>query len=299
MPATLRELRERRKSVTATMKITKAMEMIAASRVNKAQLKAKQSEPFNDELVSAVGMVAGHTDVAHPLTVEAPNPKRAALLVLSSDRGLAGAYSSNVIRMAEGLIDRLTAAGREVDLYTTGRKAADYFSFRERTPVRAWAGFSEDPQFSNAKEIGELIIEQFLTDADEGGVDELHVVFTQFNSMVSQTPRIMRLLPLEVVEGEERSGPQQTYDFEPDAASVLDQLLPMYVQSRIYYGLVESAASEVAARQQAMHSATDNAKGLIEQLTREANQARQAEITQEINEIVGGAGALADSGQEN
>ena len=299
MPATLRELRERRKSVTATMKITKAMEMIAASRVTKAQVKAKQSEPFNDELVGAVAMVAGHTDIAHPLTVEAENPRRAALLVISSDRGLAGAYSSNVIRMAEGLIERLTAAGKEVDLYTTGRKAADYFTFRDRRPVRAWMGFSENPGFNAAKEIGELIIEQFLKDADDGGVDELHVVFTKFNSMVSQSPRIMRLLPLEMVISEGGSGPRQTYDFEPDAATVLDALLPMYVQSRIYYGLVESAASEVAARQQAMHSATDNAKSLIEQLTRDANQARQAEITQEINEIVGGAGALADSGQEN
>jgi len=301
MASSLRELRQRRSSVAATMKITRAMELIAASRVTKAQQRARKSEPFNEELVRAVSAVARHTEEDHPLTVESANPTRAAVLVVSSDRGLAGAYSVNVIKTAEGLMDKLRAEGKEVDLYTSGRKAADYFGFRDVAVVRSWQGFSESPTYADVKEIGDALINTFLADVSDGGVDELHVVFTRFRSLVSQQTQIVRLLPLEFVEGDSDgdgvadsrgSRWEADFAFEPSAEAVLDQLLPMYIRSRIRFALTEAAASELAARQQAMHSATDNAKQLIDSLTRDANQARQAEITQEINEIVGGAGAL-------
>ena len=300
MPATLRQLRDRRKSVSETMKITRAMELIAASRVTRAQQRARAAVPYNTELVQAVSTLATHCDAVHPLTSEPPQSLRAAVLVISADRGLAGAYNTNVIRTGEGLMAALKADGKEVDLYTCGRKAKDYFEYRHMPIVNAWSGFSERPHYEHAKEIGESLIAQFLLETPKGGVDELHIVFTRFRSLVSQQTQIVRLLPLAVVEAEDEpegsAAPhlEEQYDFEPDAATVLDRLLPLYVINQIRFALTESAASELASRQQAMHSATDNAKQLIDSLTRDANQARQAEITQEINEIVGGAGALTD-----
>ncbi|MDR0435675.1 MAG: F0F1 ATP synthase subunit gamma [Propionibacteriaceae bacterium] len=293
MPATLRELRERRKSVSATMKITKAMELIAASRVMRAQTRAKQAEPYNDAVVRAISDVATHTDMQHPLTTEPEVCLRSAVLIVSADRGLAAAYNTNIIRTGEGLITRLSETGKEVDIYTCGRKVGDYFAFRGRPVAASWSGFSERPTYADAKAIGMRLMKEFLAPTEQGGVDELHVVFTHFRSMVSQQPQIIRLLPLEVVEDEEEGGAHDVFAYEPSAAAVLDSLLYPYVINRIHFALMESAASELAARQQAMHSATDNAKQLIDSLTRDANQARQAEITQEINEIVGGAGALA------
>jgi len=306
MPATLRQLRERRKSVSETMKITRAMELIAASRVTRAQQRARASVPYNEELVQAVSTLASHCDAVHPLTSEPPQSLRAAVLVVSADRGLAGAYNTNVIRTAEGLLTTLRADGKEVDLYTCGRKAKDYFDYRGVPLAHSWLGFSERPHYEHAKQIGEALIEEFLLETPKGGVDELHIVFTRFRSLVSQQTQIVRLLPLLVVEGENEPGAsdgagphfEEQYEFEPDAATVLDRLLPLYVINQIRFALTESAASELAARQQAMHSATDNAKQLIDSLTRDANQARQAEITQEINEIVGGAGALTDGQDE-
>jgi len=300
MPATLRQLRDRRKSVAATMKITRAMELIAASRVTRAQHRAKAAVPYNQELVQAVSTLATHCDAVHPLTSEPPQSLRAAVLVVSADRGLAGAYNTNVIRTAEGLMTALKADGKAVALYTCGRKAKDHFEYRHVPIERSWAGFSERPHYEHAKEIGETLIEQFMLQTPGGGVDELHVVFTRFRSLVSQQTQIVRLLPLLVVEAEEEPNTDaeshivEHYDFEPDATTVLDRLLPLYVINQIRFALTESAASELASRQQAMHSATDNAKQIIDSLTRDANQARQAEITQEINEIVGGAGALAE-----
>ena len=309
MPATLRQLRERRTSVAATMKITRAMELIAASRVTRAQHKARQSVPYNDQLVEAVSMLAAHADAVHPLTTEPPHSFRAAVLVISADRGMAGAYNTNVIRLAEGLLDELRREGKEVQLYTCGKKAHDHFSYRKVPIVQSWEGFSFRPHYADAKEIGERLIAEFLKPTnEEGGVDELHLVFTRFRSLVTQQTQIVRLLPLVVVESstsENATGPavhgevtdttkptETEYFFEPDAETVLDRLLPLYIINRLRFALNEAAASELAARQQAMHSATDNAKQLIDTLTRDANQARQAEITQEINEIVGGAGAL-------
>ena len=298
MPASLRELRSRRTSVSTTKKITRAMELIAASRIIKAQQRARAAAPYARELTAAVSAVATYSNVDHPLTVEKENPRRAAMLLITSDRGLAGAYSSSVLRSGEQLTSLLREEGKEVLPFLTGRKAAAYYAFRRREVAGRWEGFSDAPTYANAREIADRMIEAFRTPTDEGGVDEIHVVYTRFVSMLTQTPEVIRLLPLEVVEGEDVPEPDELhplYEFEPDAETVLDELLPLYVASRIQFCLLQSAASELASRQKAMKSATDNAQSLIERLTREANQARQAEITQEISEIVGGASALADA----
>ena len=292
MAATLRQLRERKKSVGSVMKITKAMELIAASRVVKAQARAKAMESYTHELVKAVSAVAADTTEVHPLTTKHKTSGRAGVLIISGDRGMAGAYNANVIRVGEGLMERLKP-DYDVDLYVCGGKAIDYFHFRGVFPEMEWSGFSEKPTHDRAKEIGQYLIDEFLRTDEDGGVDELHVVFTRFRSLVSQQTRIVRLLPLEIVRGEGETGRGQLYHYEPDADTVLNALLPLYIFNRIHFALAESAASELAARQQAMHSATDNAKDLTGRLTRDINQARQAAITQEINEIVGGAGALA------
>jgi F-type H+-transporting ATPase subunit gamma len=298
MPASLRELRSRKNSVSTTKKITRAMELIAASRIIKAQQRAREAAPYARELTRAVSAVATFSNVEHPLTTEKENPSRAAVLLITSDRGLAGAYSSSVIRAGEQLTELLHSEGKEVLPYLAGRKAIAFYQFRRRAVTAQWDGFSDAPTYANAREITDALIEAFRTPTEEGGVDEIHVVFTRFVSMLTQTPEVIRLLPLEVVEGAETPEPDELlplYEFEPNAETVLDELLPLYVASRIQYCLLQAAASELASRQKAMKSATDNAQSLIERLTREANQARQAEITQEISEIVGGASALADA----
>ena len=298
MPASLRELRSRRTSVSTTKKITRAMELIAASRIIKAQQRAREAAPYARELTRAVSAVATFSNVEHPLTTEKENPSRAAVLLITSDRGLAGAYSSAVIRAGEELTELLRGEGLEVLPHLAGRKAIAFYQFRRRSVAAQWDGFSDAPSYANAREITDALIEAFRTPTEEGGVDEIHVVYTRFVSMLTQTPEVIRLLPLEVVEGAESPEPDDVlplYEFEPNAETVLDELLPLYVASRIQYCLLQSAASELASRQKAMKSATDNAQSLIERLTREANQARQAEITQEISEIVSGASALADA----
>lgn len=298
MPASLRELRSRRNSVSTTKKITRAMELIAASRIIKAQQRAREAAPYARELTRAVSAVATFSNVEHPLTTEKENPSRAAVLLITSDRGLAGAYSSSVIRAGEQLTELLHSEGKEVLPHLAGRKAIAFYQFRRRSVTAQWDGFSDAPSYANAREITDALIEAFRTPTEEGGVDEIHVVYTRFVSMLTQTPEVIRLLPLEVVEGSDTPEPDDLlplYEFEPNAETVLDELLPLYVASRIQYCLLQAAASELASRQKAMKSATDNAQSLIERLTREANQARQAEITQEISEIVGGASALADA----
>lgn len=304
MALSLREYRARIKSVESTKKITRAMELIAASRIVKAQQKAQAAAPYARELTRAVSAVATYSNVDHPMTTEPENPKRAAVLIVTSDRGLAGAYSSSVLKEGERLAERLREAGREVDFYITGRKGVAYFNFRRRPIVREWSGFSDQPDYDVAREIGDRLIEAFLSDQESAsddrgaGVDEVHVVYTRFRSMLVQEPTAVRLLPLEVVEGEERPSDEEAlplYEFEPSASEVLDGLLPRYVQSRIFFALLQAAASELAARQRAMKSATDNAEELIKKYKRIANQARQAGITQEISEIVGGVNALADA----
>ncbi|MDR7251188.1 F-type H+-transporting ATPase subunit gamma [Nocardioides sp. BE266] len=300
MALSVREYRARIKSTESMKKITRAMELIAASRIIKAQQRAQAAAPYARELTRAVSAVATFSNVDHALTTEPEDPKRAAVLVVTSDRGLAGAYSSSVLKEAERLVEKLKSEGKDVDLYVSGRKGEAYFKFRQRAVVQAWTGFSDQPTYDVAAEIGATLIEAFLgeTGTDEVAVDEVHVVYTRFRSMLSQEPTAVRLLPLEVVEGTEAPEKDDLlplYEFEPSPSEVLDSLLPRYVQSRIFFALLQAAASELAARQKAMKSATDNADELIKKYTRIANQARQAGITQEISEIVGGVNALADA----
>jgi len=303
MGAQMRIYRQRIRSVQATKKITRAMELIAASRVVKARRRVEQSTPYALALTRACSAVATHSNTDHALTTERENPKRAAVLICTSDRGLAGAYSVNAIKKSAELIERLKGEGKEVVPYLVGRKAVSYYKFRRREYEQEWTGFTDNPNFDIAAEVGEALSSQFIAGAEEGGVDEVHIVYTRFVSMVAQEPQVVRLLPLEVVEGDVDTdgdgtpdkGPLPLYEFEPEADKVLDALLPKYITSRIYNAFLQSSASELAARQRAMKSATDNAEDLINTYTRLANQARQAEITQEISEIVGGASALADA----
>jgi F-type H+-transporting ATPase subunit gamma len=275
------------------------MELIAASRIIKAQQRAQSAAPYARELTRAVSAVATYSNVDHPMTREPEDPKRAAVLIVTSDRGLAGAYSSSVIKESERLAEKLREEGKEVDTYICGRKGEAYFKFRNRKVIRSWTGFSDQPSYDVAREVGGALIEAFLEEeGEELAVDEVHVVYTRFRSMLVQEPTAVRLLPLEVVEGEEKPAADEVlplYEFEPSAQEVLDGLLPRYVQSRIFFAFLQAAASELAARQKAMKSATDNAEELIKKYTRIANQARQAGITQEISEIVGGVNALADA----
>jgi F-type H+-transporting ATPase subunit gamma len=296
MALSLREYRARIRSVESTKKITRAMELIAASRIIKAQQRAQAAAPYARELTRAVSALVTYANVDHPLTTETSESNRAAVLIVTSDRGLAGAYSSSVLKEAERLMEKLKGEGKDVSIYVSGRKGVTYFNFRQREITDSWTGHSDQPTYEIAKEMGESLIEQFLT--EETGVDEVHVVYTRFRSMLTQEPTAIRLLPLEVVEGEDKPEESEVlplYEFEPSPAEVLDGLLPRYVQSRIYFAMLQAAASELAARQRAMKSATDNATELIKKYTRIANQARQAGITQEISEIVGGVNALADA----
>jgi F-type H+-transporting ATPase subunit gamma len=246
--------------------------------------------------------VATWSNTEHPLITEKAEVRKAAVLLITSDRGMAGAYSSNVAKEAERLTERLRTRGVEAVPYIVGRKGSAFYRFRRRPVAQEWIGFSEAPQYSDAREIGDVLVEAFLKGSEEGGVDEIHVVYTRFVNMVTQEPDVLRLLPLEVVEGTEAPEPDDVlplYEFEPNAEAVFDALLPKYIGSRIYNALLQAAASEHAARQRAMKSASDNAQDLIRLYTRLANQARQAEITQEISEIVGGADALASAGAES
>ncbi|MCD4526202.1 F0F1 ATP synthase subunit gamma [Nocardioides sp. cx-173] len=306
MALSLREYRARIKSTESMKKITRAMELIAASRIIKAQQRAQAAAPYARELTRAVSAVATFSNVDHPLTREEEDPKRAAVLIVTSDRGLAGAYSSSVLKEAERLAEKLRGEGKEIDWFIAGRKGEAYFKFRQRPIVQAWTGASDQPSYDTAADIGRHLIEAFLKEqGEDGDVDEVHVVYTRFRSMLVQEPTAVRLLPLEVVEAEEGGQEHDAsdllplYEFEPSPAEVLDGLLPQYVQSRIFFALLQAAASELAARQKAMKSATDNADELIKKYTRIANQARQAGITQEISEIVGGVNALADANSGN
>jgi F-type H+-transporting ATPase subunit gamma len=299
MALSVREYRARIKSTESMKKITRAMELIAASRIIKAQQRAQSAAPYARELTRAVSAVATYSNVDHPLTREPEDPQRAAVLIVTSDRGLAGAYSSSVLKEGERLAEKLRGEGKQIDTYIAGRKGEAYYRFRGRPVVRTWSGFSDQPSYDAAHDIGQALIAAFLREeGEENAVDEVHVVYTRFRSMLVQEPTTVRLLPLEVIEGEEKPASDEVlplYEFEPSPERVLDGLLPQYVQSRIFFALLQAAASELAARQKAMKSATDNADELIKKYTRVANQARQAGITQEISEIVGGVNALADA----
>ena len=298
MAGQLRVYRRRIASVKATKQITRAQELIATARIVKAQQKVAASTPYAEEITRAVSAVASRSNASHALTTErepgAGVRPKAAVLVVTSDRGFCGGYNSNVLKEAEQLMQLLREQGKEPVRYVVGRKGVAYNSFRERPMAGTWVGFSDNPAYTDARDVADEVIEAFLA---EDGIDEIHLVSTRFISMLSQQPTTVRILPLQYEETTEppAGGVFPLYEFEPSAETVLDALLPHYVRARIYNALLQSAASEHAARRRAMKSATDNASDLIENLTRLANAARQADITQEISEIVGGANALADA----
>ncbi len=295
MGAQLRVYRQKIRSAQTTKKITRAMELISASRIQKARARVDASGPYSRAVTRAVSAVATFSNVDHVLTREPEKIERAAVVIFASDRGLAGAFNSNVLREAEELTTLLRSQGKDVVHYLVGRKAVGYFAFRKREAIRSWVGATDNPTVEEAREIGQELVSAFLTPAADGGVDEIHLVSTRFVSMLTQTPEVWRLLPLEVVEGVEEPDPTDVfplYEFEPEVDGVLDALLPVYIESRIYNAMLQSAASKHAATQKAMKSASDNADKLIRDYTRLANNARQSEITQQISEIVGGADAL-------
>jgi len=297
MAGSQRIYKQRIKSTQSLKKMFRAQELIAASRIGRARDRVSLAAPYSRAITRAVSAVATHSNVTHPFLVERTDTSRVAVLLIASDRGMAGAYSASVIRETERLVERLEREGKQVALFVSGRRASAYYSFRGRELAGAWTGSSDAPTTELAGEIAETLLDAFRAPADAGGIGEVHVVYTQFVNMVTQRPRVIRLLPLEVVEGvaPAESDTLPLYEFEPEPAVVLDALLPRYVRSRIYACLLQAAASELAARQRAMHTATENAEDLIRMYTRLANQARQSEITQEISEIVSGADALASA----
>ncbi|ADJ49484.1 F-type H+-transporting ATPase subunit gamma [Amycolatopsis mediterranei S699] len=312
MAAQLRELRSRIKATKSIGKITKAMELIATARITKARAKVAASRPYADEITKVLSALAGAAaNLDHPMLVERPNPKRAAVLVVTSDKGQCGGYNSNVLRATEELLALLRSEGKEPQVYVTGNKGLNYYRFRNRPVEDSWTGFSDQPTYAGAVAAGEALVQSFMAGVDDEhgdtdgitGVDEIHIVYTEFVSMLTQRPTAKRVAPLEVEysEGEEEkpAGLLPSYEFEPSADKLLDALLPKYINTRLYAAFLESAASELAARRTAMKAASDNANDLVGNLTREMNQARQAQITQEISEIVGGANALTAAGSDD
>jgi F-type H+-transporting ATPase subunit gamma len=321
MAASLRALRRRIRSTQSTKKIFSAQELIAGARIVRAQARVEASKPYAREITRVLSALATSASLDHPLLTERQNPKRAGVLVITSDRGFAGSYNVNVLRRTEELLALLRKEGKEPVLYVVGRKGETYYSFRNRDVADTFTGFSEQPTYPDAQEVGRVLIDAFTAGEDDDeqggageddvlGVDELHIVFTEFRSLLSQVPVAKRMAPLEVEEVEEfdyeredresgksgnDSGVPTSYEFEPSAEGLLDALLPKYITTRIYASMLEAAASESASRRRAMKSASDNAEELAKNLSRQANQARQAEITQEISEIVGGADALVSA----
>ena len=308
MGAQIRVLRRRIRSAKSLKKITKAQELIATSRISKAQARVQAARPYTDELTQVLSTLAGEAALDHPLLVERANPRRAGVLVVSSDRGLCGGYNANALRTAEELFEKLRSEGKTPVVYAIGRKAVNYYRFRQRALADSWTGFSEQPSYENAVTVADTLVTAFLAgstdedeslDTDDGGVDELHIVYTQFISMLNLRAEARRIAPLEVEYEGEAGEPTTEYEFEPGADELFGALLPRYLASRVYSALLESAASESAARRRAMKAATDNADELIKGLTLDANRARQAQITQEISEIVGGVDALAATGSDD
>jgi F-type H+-transporting ATPase subunit gamma len=310
MAGQVRVLRRRIKTTRSTKKITKAMELVATSRIAKAQDRVTASLPYAKAITGVLTALASNANVNHPLLTPREVVRRAGVVVITSDRGLCGGYNANAIKTAEQLMTKLREEGKEVALFVIGRKGLAYYRFRNRPVEQSWTGFSEQPRFENAREVGETLLQKFVAGADDVdggvgadgvlGVDELHIVFTQFKSLMTQTATATFLAPMQVEErtAEEHGALLPAYEFEPDPDALLDALLPKYINTRIYAALLDSAASESASRRRAMKSATDNAEEMIRSLTREMNSARQASITQEISEIVSGANALATAGSE-
>jgi F-type H+-transporting ATPase subunit gamma len=308
MAGQVQVLRRRIRTVKSTKKIAKAQELVATSRIAKAQERVHASKPYAEAITQVLTALASNATLDHPLLTPREQVRRAGVLLITSDRGLAGAYNANAIRTAEQLMARLRADGKEVALYIVGRKGVGYYRFRNRPIAASWTGFSERPTFEDARRVGESFIEAFVAGADDTeehhgpdgvqGVDELHIVSTQFKSLMTQQANARFLAPMQVEEKEREPGLRPAYEFEPEAEELLHALLPKYVNTRIYAALLDSAASESASRRRAMKSASDNADDLLKRYTREMNSARQAAITQEISEIVGGANALAASGSD-
>jgi F-type H+-transporting ATPase subunit gamma len=325
MAAQIRVLRRRIKSTQNIKKITRAMELIATSKIAKARARVEASRPYAEQITTVLSELAANSALDHPLLVARKEPKRAAVLVVTSDRGQAGGYNANVLKEAEQLQSLLREQGKEPVLYVIGRKGVNFYRFRRRPVEASWTGFSEEPTYADAAEVARTLVAAFMAGGDEEasaegadapgegtiqGVDELHLVYTSFRNMVTQVPQARRMAPMEIEYTEEdepgptkaeaeSNAPRALYTFEPDADNLFDALLPKYVGARLFAALLDSAASESANRQRAMKAATDNANELIRNLTLESNQARQAQITQEISEIVGGADALVSAGSEN
>jgi F-type H+-transporting ATPase subunit gamma len=302
MAASLRAVRQRIRAVQSIGKITRAQELIASSRIIRAQQRMREAEPYARELTRAVeAVVSRSSTINHPLVSEPESVTRAAVLVLTSDSGFCGAFNTNVLREEARLLRTLRERNVEAVHYVAGRKGIGWHRARDIEIAQQFSGFSSRPSVSDATEVTNGLLEAFDKKAEDGGVDEIYIVRTQFVSMLTQKPMVARLLPLEIEEasGEPEGGPLPMYEFEPSAEDVLDRLLPQYVEGRIFFAMLESAAAELASRRRAMKAATDNANDLTERLTREANNARQAEITQEISEIVGGANAMADASAES
>jgi F-type H+-transporting ATPase subunit gamma len=308
MAAQVRVLRQRIRSAKGMKKITKAMELVATSRIAKAQARVAASLPYAQAITGVLTALASNARIDHPLLTSRERVRRAGVLLITSDRGLAGGYSSNAIKAAESLMARLRQDGKEPVLYAIGRKGVAFYRFRNWPIEASWTGFSEQPTFADARQVGETLIKAFTAGADDldggpgiddvRGVDELHIVYTEFKSLMAQNPVTRIIGPMEVEDRPRSEGLLPAYEFEPEAEALLDALLPKYINTRIYAALIESAASESAARRRAMKAATDNAEEMIGNYTREMNSARQAGITQEISEIVGGANALAASGSD-
>ena len=299
MAAEIRILRQRIRSVQSTKKITRAYELIATSRIPKAQARREAALPYATEITNVLSALATTSTLDHPLVVPRENPQRVGVLVVTSDKGMCGGYNSNVLKAAEELQSLLRQQGKTPVLYVIGRKGLNYYNFRRRSVAGSWTGFSEVPHYVNAAEAGQTLVDAFMSEDSEVRLDELHLVYTQFKSMLTQTPVAKQMAPLEVEYSEQPNTLTPSYEFEPDAESLFAALLPKYINTRLFSALLESSASELASRQRAMKAATDNANELIRSYSLQANQARQAQITQEISEIVGGANALAAAGSDD
>lgn len=298
MGAQLRVYRRRIRSVKSTKKITRAMELIAASRIVKAQQRVNAAKPYARQITRVISALASQgASIDHPLLQEQSDEKRVAVLVITSDRGLAGGYNANALKTAAQLEELLRSEGKEPVAFLVGRKAVSFYKFRNRHIEESWTGFSEQPSYEDAKRVADALIDSFIRTEEEGGTGEIHVVHTEYVSALTQRAVANRIIPLVVEESDAPppEGALPLYEFEPDPSALLDELLPRFVTTRVYEAMLESAASESASRRRAMKAATDNADELIKSLTRAANSARQAEITQEISEIVGGASALSDA----
>ena len=288
-------------STASLEKIFNAQEMIASSHIAKARQVAMDAKPYADAIFDAVQAVVAHGHISHPIVSKEENNPRVAVLALTSDRGMAGPYTSSIIRETEGLLARLDSAGKQPELYVYGRRGVTYYKYRNRDIVRTWEGDTDKPGVEVADSISNALLDAYTRPASEGGVSELYIVYTEFINMVVQKVRVLRMLPVELIEAEAPvdadpeapvQGVSPLYVFEPNIEDVLDMVLPKYIRSRIHECLLEAAASETASRQNAMHTATDNARKLIDDLTRKLNASRQASITQELTEIIGSADAL-------